>query len=115
MLDDAWAKRVDRPSQDFIAWTDTKVRGYQARVYADRIVGTVRYAPLGSSIRKRYPVGEYPHITMAEMRRRAESVRGRAREGEDPAAERDAERASVRQEGIGASISPAWSSSTCRS
>ncbi|MEB3047040.1 tyrosine-type recombinase/integrase [Rhizobium mulingense] len=97
-LDDNFAKRVARPEKGHVEYYDDKIGNYAVRVYADRIVGTLRARPLGSAKKKRFPLGEYPAITMAEMRRKAEAVRGKYRDGADPAAEREAIREKRRQE-----------------
>ncbi|MBY5443767.1 tyrosine-type recombinase/integrase [Rhizobium leguminosarum] len=97
-LDDNFAKRVARPEKGHVEYSDDKIGNYAVRVYADRIVGSLRARPLGSAKKKRFPLGEYPTITMAEMRRKAEAVRGKYRDGADPAAEREAIREKRRQE-----------------
>ncbi|MGN7878560.1 tyrosine-type recombinase/integrase [Ensifer sp. 22460] len=97
-LDDNFAKRVARPEKGHVEYSDDKIGSYVVRVYADRIVGTLRARPLGSTKKKRFPLGEYPNITMAEMRRKAETVRGKFRSGTDPAAEREAIREKRRQD-----------------
>lgn len=97
-LDDAFAKRVDRPQKGYVEYTDEKIGGYIVRVYAERIVGTLRYSPLGSKKKKRYPLGEHPRVTMAVMRKRAEEARGKFRQGADPAADREAIRVKRQEE-----------------
>lgn len=97
-LDDNFAKRVKRPEKGYGEYTDDKIGSYIVRVYADRIVGTLRARPLGSNKKKRFPLGVHPNITMAEMRRKAETVRGKFRDGADPAAEREAIREKRKQE-----------------
>ncbi|MCZ8548689.1 tyrosine-type recombinase/integrase [Mesorhizobium qingshengii] len=90
LLDDAFAKKVDRPATGFVEFTDERIPSWNARVYPDKIVGSLRYKPLGSEKKKRFPLNEHPSITMAEMRRRAEAALGKVRSGADPAAEREA-------------------------
>jgi integrase len=97
-LDDKFAKTVQRPEKKPLEFTDDKIGGFEVRVYPDRIVGTLRYRPLGSSQKKRAPLGEHPNITMAKMRANAEAERGRVRTGADPAAEREAIKESRRRE-----------------
>lgn len=92
-LDDKFAKRVERPEKGFVEFSDDRVGGFEVRVYADRIVGTYRYRPLGSKTKKRHPLGEHPNITMAAMRNAAEAARGAVKAGHDPAAEREAVKA----------------------
>ncbi|WP_179874076.1 tyrosine-type recombinase/integrase [Rhizobium sp. L43] len=89
-LDDSFTKKVERLEKGYVEYTDDKISGFIVRVYADRIVGTYRYKPLGSAKKKRAPLGEHPNITMATMRGKAETERGRVRTGADPAAEREA-------------------------
>ncbi|MRG55694.1 tyrosine-type recombinase/integrase [Phyllobacterium sp. SYP-B3895] len=88
-LDDTFAKTVQRPERGHVEYTDDKISGFVVRVYSDRIVGTYRYKALGSAKKKRAPLDEHPHITMAKMRANAEIERGRVRGGADPAAERE--------------------------
>jgi len=98
LLDDNFAKRVQRPSQGCVEYSDTKLGGsYEVRVYADRIVGTYRGKLLGSTKRPRVPVGEHPNITMAVMRKNAEAARARFKAGGDPTAEREAIKAERRK------------------
>ncbi|MER9967554.1 tyrosine-type recombinase/integrase [Mesorhizobium sp. M0060] len=98
LLDDTFARKVDRSAASQIEFTDERIRSWKARIYADRIVGSLRYKPLGSTVKKRFPLGEYPNITMAEMRRRAEAALGKIRTGADPAAEREAIRKERQQQ-----------------
>jgi integrase len=98
LLDDKFAKHVERPTKGRVDYTDEKIGGFEARVSADRIVCCYRYRPLGSPDRKRYDCGEYPAVTMAEARKRAETARGIVRAGGDPNAEREAVREARKKE-----------------
>ncbi|MDQ6434572.1 tyrosine-type recombinase/integrase [Mesorhizobium sp. LHD-90] len=89
-LDETFAKRVARPDKGCIDYHDDKIRGFQARVYRDRIVGCFRGRALGSTKLGRLPLGEHPIITMAQMRKEAEKARGRIVSGGDPVGEREA-------------------------
>ncbi|RVK14715.1 tyrosine-type recombinase/integrase [Sinorhizobium meliloti] len=90
LLDDKFARSVERPEKGFVEYTDERIGGYEVRVFATRIVGNYRYRPKGSSAKKRLPLGEHPHMTMAQLRSAAETARGKVRDGGDPLAELDA-------------------------
>lgn len=96
-LDDKFARSIERPPKGFIEYFDDKIPGFLAKVYADRIVGNLRYQPIGSTSRKRFWLGEHPLITMAAMRLEAEKARGAVLSGADPAGDREAIR-EVRKE-----------------
>lgn len=90
LLDDKFARSVERPEKGFTEFTDEKIGGYEVRVFAARIVANYRYRPKGSSTKKRLPLGEHPHMTMAQLRAAAETARGKVRDGGDPLAEVEA-------------------------
>ncbi|KQV11324.1 hypothetical protein ASC97_15490 [Rhizobium sp. Root1203] len=89
-LDDRFARTIARPEKGSETYNDDKISGFEVRVYPDRMVGTLRYRPIGSAVKKRAFLGEHPGITMAVMRSNAEAIRGRVKGGADPAAERAA-------------------------
>lgn len=90
VLDDKFARTVERPKKGFTEYTDDKIGGYEVRVFASRIVANYRYRPKGSTTKKRLPLGEHPHMTMAKLRDAAETARGKVRDGGDPLADLDA-------------------------
>ncbi len=90
LLDDKFARTVERPEKGFTEYTDDKIGGYEVRVFASRIVANYRYRPKGSTTKKRLPLGEHPHMTMAKLRDAAETARGKVRDGGDPLADLEA-------------------------
>lgn len=74
-------------------YTDSEVSGLKLRITdSGQGAWSIRYTPLGSTSKRRFPLGEYPAVTITEARKKAESIRGKKIDGQDPAAEREAVR-----------------------
>ena len=73
-------------------------RAHAAHRAVRKKIWSVRYTPLGSTAKKRFPLGDYPTVTLTEARKRAAAIRDRSRSGADPAAEREAVRGKRQQE-----------------
>ena len=62
------------------------------------MVWSYRYKALGSTKKARVQLGDYPRISLTKARTEAEAIRARARDGHDPAAERQAKREDRRKQ-----------------
>lgn len=96
-------------------WVDTQQRGLVLRVRAGQMVWAARYLFNGEA--KRYRIGEYPAVGLAEARRLVAVVRGRVAAGDDPQDERRDRREAARQRRLGATVGQAldsWRSDTKR-
>jgi integrase len=73
---------------------DSKITGLALRVMpTGKKIWSVRYKPLGASKLTRFPLGEYPAVSLTKARNRAEDIKSLARNGDDPGAAREAIRA----------------------
>lgn len=98
LLDDKFARSIQRPQRGFIEFTDTRLPGYEVRVFANRISACYRYRPKGSTAKKRFPLGEHPNMTMAQLRAAAEKARGEVIAGQDPSGDLEAVKEERRRE-----------------
>jgi integrase len=81
------------PASGVLELRDTHTRGLSLRVFASgRATWSFRYRSKDGSGRKRFALGEYPAVGLAEARRRTDRHRGKVSDGGDPAAERRAQR-----------------------
>lgn len=93
LLTDSFLKGLTTPSEA-IEYRDTKVTGLSVRhAPSDKLVWTVRYSLRGSTRQRRYPLGDYPDLSLAKAREHAKTIRNEAKTGADPAKPRDAARA----------------------
>ncbi|MGH6674089.1 MAG: Arm DNA-binding domain-containing protein, partial [Xanthobacteraceae bacterium] len=82
------------PKQGILEIWDTMARGLCLRVFpSGRATWTLCYRPQRGGLRRRFGLGEFPTIKLAEARRRADLRRGEISAGADPQAERKAQRA----------------------
>jgi len=77
-------------ADDEAEWIDTEQRGLVLRVRRRQMVWFVRYLFEGEA--RRYRIGEHPETGLSGARKMASIVRGRAAAGEDPQAEKRANR-----------------------
>lgn len=78
-----WLSRL-KPGQEG-DYTDTQAKGLQLRVRRTEMVWCFTYKFNGKT--KRYTIGSYPEISLAEARKLAVELRARVKKGEDPASE----------------------------
>ena len=90
---------IPLPAKGFIEFTDAKIPGLKLRIFASgQRSWSVKYRPIGSTkSEKRFPLDDYPNMTVADARKAAEAVRGQRTGGADPAAEREAIKAERRR------------------
>lgn len=82
------------PREGVLELWDAMARGLCLRVFpSGHATWTLCYRPQRGGGRRRFGLGSYPNIKLAEARRRAELRRGEISGGSDPQAERKAQRA----------------------
>jgi len=101
LLNAAALKNLEAPLDGVLELWDEMSRGLCLRVFCSgRKAWTFRYRPRDGGGRKRISLGEFPDIGLAEARKRADRLRGAVSGGEDPQAERQAQRKSLTLEAL---------------
>ncbi len=88
-----WVKALKPPAEGREDWFDEKCTGLGLRVsFTGSKTWFVRYRRARDTRKYRYTIGEYPVYGLADAREKATEIILRAKRGEDPAAEKEAEK-----------------------